>query len=369
MKKVGALQTLIRLDLANARAFLRGAGRDPVFMLAVVLAFAAGVMGFRRLLAVEVDPGLRQIIVTLGFAYLVASFYAWNSQGHLQRLTAGPFQPLVVRPRAQAVWLTFRSVTFTLVFVILAVIAALSLDPATTPSFVGQALLGLVFGAVAVATIGSVLSLAGGARQAGRVAEGAEGVKYTSLEPASLMLTWAHLRRRIGPAPIFVLAAVLLATAGAGGALANQNNGPTAGAGVVLAFSVAAAWLLVDIDLNVVRQLGHEPIGLVRLCSMFVGPALVVMIGALAAAFAAGLGLKFALVIATLMVMAVLVYVLLLILNGLVLSPPAARMAASVDVALAVGLPLMAGVWGEFWIIGRIFMLILAAGRLRWRDL
>ncbi len=64
-----------------------------------------------------------------------------------------------------------------------------------------------------------------------------------------------------------------------------------------------------------------------------------------------------------------LLYVVLLILNGLVLSPPTARVAATVDVALAAGLPLVAGAWGEIWIIGRLFMLILAARRLRWRDL
>src|SRR5690606_10023689 len=106
-----------------------------------------------------------------------------------------------------------------------------------------------------------------------------------------------------------------------------------------------------------------------RLGSMLVGPVLVVMFGTLAAAFAAGLGFTFALIAATLLVLATLLYVVLMILNGLVLSPPTARVAATVDVALAAGLPLIAGAWGEIWIIGRLFMLVLAARRLRWRDL
>ncbi len=38
------------------------------------------------------------------------------------------------------------------------------------------------------------------------------------------------------------------------------------------------------------RQLAHEPIGLIRLGSMLVGPVLVVMFGTLAATFASGLG-------------------------------------------------------------------------------
>jgi len=338
--------------------------------VAGLLATAAAVFGFRRLLAVPVEADLRSLIVTLAFAYVVASLYAWNSQGHLQRLVAGPFQPLIASARRQAVWLTVRSAAFTAIPLLLAAIAALTLNPAGAPAFVAQAVLGLSVGALAVVLIGSVLSLASNGRQ-GRAggAAGADGPPRAVLRPASALLTWAHARRRIGPAPTYVLAALLFVLSGAAGALAHQNNGPSAGAAVVLAFAAAAAWLLINIDLTAVRQFGHEPISLVALASMFLGPALLVMIGSLAAAFAAGLGLLFALVIATLMVLGVLVYLTVLLLNGLVLSPPAARLAAAIDIALAAALPLMVGAWGEIWIIGRIFMLILAARRLRWRDL
>jgi hypothetical protein len=365
----GGLATLVRLDLANGRAFLRGAGRDPIFIGAAAIALAAVVFGFRKLLALPADPQLRQQVVTLGFAYLVTSFYAWNSQGHLQRLTAGPFQPLVAGPRPQAVWLTCRSVAFTSLILVLAAVAAFTLDVKMALTFLAQALLGLAIGALAVGAIGSVLSLASSGRGHGkRVAEHA-GPPQAVLTPTSLMLTWAHLRRRAGPAPIYVLAAILLVLGGAAGGLANHNSGPTVGVAVVMAFCAAAAWLIADVDLTLVRLLAHEPIGVVRMASMLIGPALVVMFGSLAAAFSAGVGFSLALIVTTLIVMAVLLYVLLLVLNGLVLSPPAARVAAMVDISLAAALPLMAGVWGEAWIIGRLFMLILAARRLRWRDL
>ncbi len=51
------------------------------------------------------------------------------------------------------------------------------------------------------------------------------------------MLTWAHLRRKIGPVPVYVMAAALLVLAGAAGGLANQNSGPQAGVAVVLVFA------------------------------------------------------------------------------------------------------------------------------------
>ncbi len=171
----------MRWTWPTARAFLRGATRDPIFVMAAVVATAAVVLGFRAPAGLEVDPGLRQQIVTLGFAYLVASFYAWNSQGHLERLAAGPFQPLVAGTRPQALWLTCRSAAFALPALLLATVALLTLKPSTAPAFLAQGVLGLVIGVVGVGVIGSVLSMAGSGRGHGkRVAEGARSASSRS---------------------------------------------------------------------------------------------------------------------------------------------------------------------------------------------
>lgn len=366
------LGILVRLDLAKGRAFLRGASRDPIFVLAAVVAVAAIIMALRRVLALEGPAdAYRPLIVILTVAYLLASFYMWNSQGHLERLTAGPFQPVVATQRKVATWLTLRSVAFTLVVVVLATIASLTHDATTTPAFLVQSALGLVIGAVAVISVGSVMSLAGGGK--GKVARDtsrlAPAKAFEPMEPASLMLGWVHLRRRVGPAPLFILAIALFVLGAGAGALANQNSGPTAGVAVVMAFGVLAAILLADIDLSLVRYLGHEPLSLVRLLSLFPAPLLLVMAGGMAAGLAAGLGLLFATIIAMMMGVGMLVYLIVLLLNGLVRSPPAARISAGIDVGLAVALPVMIGPWGEVWLIGRVFLLILAARRLRWRDL
>jgi hypothetical protein len=366
------LGILIRLDLAKGRAFLRGASRDPIFVLAAAVAVAAIILGLRRILALEGPAdAYRPLIVILGVAYLLASFYMWNSQGHLERLTAGPFQPVVATQRKAATWLTLRSAVFTLAAVGLAAIASLTHDAASTPAFLGQAAMGLVIGAVTVISVGSVMSLAGGGKgKAARDTSRRAPMKaYKALEPASLMLAWVHLRRKAGPAPLFVLAGALFALAAVAGALANQNSGPTVGVAVVLTFGLLAAILLADIDLSLVRQLGHEPLSLVRLLSLFPGPLLLVMAGGMAATLLAGLSLLFATVVAMIMGVGMLVYLVVLLLNGLVRSPPAARISAAIDVGLAVALPLMIGPWGEAWLIGRVFLLILAARRLRWRDL
>jgi hypothetical protein len=358
-----SLGVLVRLDVLQLRAIVRGLLREPVAVAGIAgIAAAFVATSWRFSLAARSAPASAPIFVAVGAALAFGFVHAGLRGGPAESVARGPFGPLLL-PGVSAAWLALRAVACLVPFVLLASLGALVAGPRTALTLAASALGGLAV--AAVAHLGVRRSPRPQSRDHRRVrASQSIGVRGGRADPL-LIVTWAYLRRRMGRVPVYLLVAGCFALASAAAAIARTNSNADTASAVVLGLSVPALQMLARVDARLIQLLGHEPISLTRLLGRLLGFVGIGVTGLALAALAASIGLDRAAALALVGGLGLALYLTHGVLHALVRRHTVAAAAASLDFGASVALPLITP-WAAIWPLVRLPMLVRAARRRRW---
>ncbi len=359
-----ALAVLVRLDVFQLSAVVRGLLRDPVVVAGIAgVAAAFVVAAWRFSLAARSAPDSAQIFVAVGAALAFGLVHAGLRGSPAESVARGPFGPLLLAPGVSRVWLVLRAAACLIPVILLAGVGALGAGPDTALALAASALGGLAVAAVVHLGVRPSPRSQRSDRRRVRLARSI-GVRGGRAHPLAIV-TWAYLRRRIAGVPVYLLVAGCFALAGGAGVIARTNSNADTASAVVLVLSIPALQRLAQVDARLIQLLGHEPIGLARQLAHVLGPVGIGATGLAFAAIAAGIGADRALALALAGGLGLALYLTYSVLHALVRSRTVAAAAASMDFGASVALPLLTP-WAVIWPLVRLPMLVRAARRRRW---
>ena len=341
------------------RRIAHDARRDPAVLLAGVIGVIAFFFGARR--AFELEPpslGGRFACETIGSGLALAVLLHLVQRSDREGLAEGPFHLLLATARKRAAWRLTEAYAAFGVMMFLPALALLTLDPLRAPSFIAA-------GVGGAAIVGATTLASKPERSALRdMAKGRSGATQVSWR-GPLLVARLQWRRRIGPLPGWLAAALVSLLGALATALAvNNNPGSNIGAVVLAATGLVAGVLLASLDLDLLRFRAREPGTLLSLIGAFAGPSPLVMIAVLTlvgamsglpfgTAFAVGLGVG-----ATLAIYSTVI--LLHALRGATRFPV---FAAGVDLTIATILAALFAPLALGWGTARAFLLVRSARR------